>query len=274
MGDRRGAAPAPRRDSLAGGASRVAAAPRRRHDGDRRVGGRLRRRLRPDGPRRRVLAGRGGRRSPRSSSPGPPSSPRPAWWRRLRLAVDRPPDRPRQRPPRPLLGGARAVAAGQPRRERAAMAHVLTDEAFALSLVHFRRLGFADRRGYWLAAIGGVFIPWNLATLVGYLGGAGDPGSRGAGARHRLPGRHGRAGRRPGDRAPRGRAARGRRRHRARRRPRGRPARRASSPAACSGPAARPGGPAPRRGRPGARRAAGRPGRFARPDRSEDGMVP
>ena len=60
---------------------------------------------------------------------------------------------------------------GQPRRERAAMAHVLTDEAFALSLVHFRRLGFADRRGYWLAAIGGVFIPWNLATLVGYLGG-------------------------------------------------------------------------------------------------------
>ena len=60
---------------------------------------------------------------------------------------------------------------GQPRRERAAMAHVLTDEAFALSLVHFRRLGFADRRGYWLAAIGGVFIPWNVATLVGYLGG-------------------------------------------------------------------------------------------------------
>jgi 4-azaleucine resistance transporter AzlC len=55
--------------------------------------------------------------------------------------------------------------------ERAAMAHVLTDEAFALSLVHFRRVGFADRRGYWLAAIGGVFIPWNLATLVGVLGG-------------------------------------------------------------------------------------------------------
>ncbi len=60
---------------------------------------------------------------------------------------------------------------GQLRRERAVMAHVLTDEAFALSLVHFRRLGFADRRGYWLAAIGGVFIPWNIATLVGYLGG-------------------------------------------------------------------------------------------------------
>lgn len=55
--------------------------------------------------------------------------------------------------------------------ERAAMAFVLTDESFALSLVHFRRVGFADRRGYWLAAIGGVFIPWNLATLAGVLGG-------------------------------------------------------------------------------------------------------
>ena len=59
----------------------------------------------------------------------------------------------------------------RPRRERAAMAHVLTDEAFALSLVHFRRLRCADRRGYWLAAIGGVFIPWNLATLLGFVGG-------------------------------------------------------------------------------------------------------
>ncbi len=67
---------------------------------------------------------------------------------------------------------------GRPRRERAAMAHVLTDEAFALSLVHFRRLGFADRRGYWLAAIGGVFIPWNVATLVGYFGGQAVPDPR------------------------------------------------------------------------------------------------
>ena len=64
------------------------------------------------------------------------------------------------------------------RGERALMAHVLTDEAFALSLVHFRRLGFADRRGYWLAAIGGVFIPWNLATLVGVLGGQVVPDPR------------------------------------------------------------------------------------------------
>lgn len=67
---------------------------------------------------------------------------------------------------------------GRPRAERALMAHVLTDEAFALSLVHFRRLGLADRRGYWLAAIGGVFIPWNLATLAGYLGGGVVPDPR------------------------------------------------------------------------------------------------
>ncbi len=64
---------------------------------------------------------------------------------------------------------------GRPRPERAAMAHVLTDEAFALSLVHFRRLGFADRRGYWIAAIAGVFVPWNLATLLGYVGGRAIP---------------------------------------------------------------------------------------------------
>jgi predicted branched-subunit amino acid permease len=67
---------------------------------------------------------------------------------------------------------------GRPRPERALMAHVLTDEAFALSLVHFRRLGLADRRGYWLAAIGGVFIPWNVATLAGYLGGGAVPDPR------------------------------------------------------------------------------------------------
>ncbi|MFL5778485.1 MAG: AzlC family ABC transporter permease [Chloroflexota bacterium] len=56
-----------------------------------------------------------------------------------------------------------------PRSRRAVMAHVLTDEAFALSLNHFRRLGRLDERGYWLAAIGATFIPWNLATVAGVL---------------------------------------------------------------------------------------------------------
>jgi 4-azaleucine resistance transporter AzlC len=50
---------------------------------------------------------------------------------------------------------------------RLAMAHLLDDETFALSLAHFRRIGRADVRGYWIAAIGGTFLPWTLATIVG-----------------------------------------------------------------------------------------------------------
>jgi 4-azaleucine resistance transporter AzlC len=56
--------------------------------------------------------------------------------------------------------------------KRAAMAYLLTDEAFALSLAHFQRIGRADDRGYWIGAILSTFIPWNLATLAGVtLGG-------------------------------------------------------------------------------------------------------
>ncbi len=53
--------------------------------------------------------------------------------------------------------------------ERAVVAHLLTDEAFALTMGHFRRLGRADMWGYWVAGIGATFIPWNLATLAGVL---------------------------------------------------------------------------------------------------------
>jgi predicted branched-subunit amino acid permease len=65
-----------------------------------------------------------------------------------------------------------------PRPVRAIVAHVLTDEAFALSIAHFRRLGRADLRGYWWAALGTTFVPWNVATLVGVLVGGQipDPG--------------------------------------------------------------------------------------------------
>jgi 4-azaleucine resistance transporter AzlC len=56
---------------------------------------------------------------------------------------------------------------GVPRPRRAVMAHLLTDEAFALSMAHFRRLGRTDERGYWIGAIGSTFIPWNFATLAG-----------------------------------------------------------------------------------------------------------
>lgn len=56
---------------------------------------------------------------------------------------------------------------GVPRPRRALMAHLLTDEAFALAIAHFQRWGRADERGYWIAAVGATFIPWNLASLAG-----------------------------------------------------------------------------------------------------------
>jgi len=55
---------------------------------------------------------------------------------------------------------------------RAVMAHLLTDEAFALTIGHFRRIDRTDEWGFWVAAIGTTFIPWNLATIAGvFLGG-------------------------------------------------------------------------------------------------------
>jgi 4-azaleucine resistance transporter AzlC len=69
-----------------------------------------------------------------------------------------------------LAPGLRRVASGP---HRAFMAHFLTDEAFALTAAHFHRLGVPDALGYWIAAVIGVFIPWNLATIAGVLlGGA------------------------------------------------------------------------------------------------------
>lgn len=59
--------------------------------------------------------------------------------------------------------------ADRPRWLRAILAHVLTDEAFALSLSHYRRIGRADLPAYWWASIGVTFIPWNLATIAGVL---------------------------------------------------------------------------------------------------------
>ncbi len=69
-----------------------------------------------------------------------------------------------------LAPGLRRVAS---RPHRAFMAHFLTDEAFALTAAHFHRLGAPDAVGYWIAAVVGVYIPWNLATVAGVLlGGA------------------------------------------------------------------------------------------------------
>src|SRR5919201_5783570 len=65
--------------------------------------------------------------------------------------------------------------ADKPRPVRAALAHVLTDESVALAIAHFRRIGRADVRGYWIGAILSTFIPWNLATLAGVTIGGGIP---------------------------------------------------------------------------------------------------
>jgi 4-azaleucine resistance transporter AzlC len=61
---------------------------------------------------------------------------------------------------------------------KASMAHVLTDEAFAMSIAHFQRIGRGDRFGYWLAAVVVMFIPWNVATLAGVLIGGAIPDPR------------------------------------------------------------------------------------------------
>jgi predicted branched-subunit amino acid permease len=53
--------------------------------------------------------------------------------------------------------------------ERAAAAHLLTDESFALAIAHFRRIGRFDPFGYWYPAIVTTLIPWTLATFAGVM---------------------------------------------------------------------------------------------------------
>jgi predicted branched-subunit amino acid permease len=56
--------------------------------------------------------------------------------------------------------------------ERAVAAHLLTDEAFALAIAHFRRVGRFDAIGYWYPAVVTTLIPWNIATFAGATLGA------------------------------------------------------------------------------------------------------
>jgi 4-azaleucine resistance transporter AzlC len=60
--------------------------------------------------------------------------------------------------------------AGTSRLIRAASAHVLTDEAFALIMPAFQSLGRLDRAAIPMAAAF-TMVPWVGATLVGFLGG-------------------------------------------------------------------------------------------------------
>ena len=184
---------------------------------DRRLGRRLRLRLRAAAPRAAgLLADRGDGDEPARRSPARPSSRRSATSRRARRGpAIVAPDVPAQRPPPPLLGRAGAVVRATARSpRRAAMAHLLTDEAFALvdrplpAARAGRRAGLLDR-----ARSCATFIPWNLATLAGVtLGGQiADPAR--LGHRRHLPGRDGRPRRRPDHRPPRARRG-GRRRRR------------------------------------------------------------
>ena len=61
-----------------------------------------------------------------------------------------------------------------PRRMRAGLAYLLTDEAFALTSAHIARLGRFDLAGGWYAGAS-IFVPWNLATIAGWLAGAALP---------------------------------------------------------------------------------------------------
>jgi len=65
--------------------------------------------------------------------------------------------------------------AGASRPVRAVAAHLLTDEAFALAIAHFRRIGRLDTWGYFWGAFVATFIPWNVATIVGSLVGGQIP---------------------------------------------------------------------------------------------------
>ncbi|MFM7781860.1 MAG: AzlC family ABC transporter permease, partial [Candidatus Limnocylindrus sp.] len=65
-------------------------------------------------------------------------------------------------------------AAALPRRVRAGLAYLLTDEAFELTSAHVARLGRMDLSGAWYAGFA-IFVPWNLATLAGWLAGAALP---------------------------------------------------------------------------------------------------
>jgi 4-azaleucine resistance transporter AzlC len=75
-----------------------------------------------------------------------------------------------------LYGAALApYLADRPRRQRAGVAYLLTDEAFALASAHFRRIGRGDIRGYFVGAIVSTWIPWNVATVVGVTIGGSIP---------------------------------------------------------------------------------------------------
>ena len=58
---------------------------------------------------------------------------------------------------------------------RAGLAYLLTDQAYALSIVRYRRDDDVDRRAYYLAVGATLWATWQVATVAGYLLGTGIP---------------------------------------------------------------------------------------------------
>lgn len=67
-----------------------------------------------------------------------------------------------------LYGAALApYVANLPARVRAAMAYPLSDETFAITVSHLRRIGFADVPGYFFVGLVIGVVPWVVASAIG-----------------------------------------------------------------------------------------------------------
>lgn len=81
-----------------------------------------------------------------------------------------------------LYGAALTPYVGNlPVRIRAAMGYPLSDETFAFTLGHWRRIGYADVPGYFLLGLGLEVAPWAAASAVGaqVAGSIADPAALG-----------------------------------------------------------------------------------------------
>jgi 4-azaleucine resistance transporter AzlC len=61
-------------------------------------------------------------------------------------------------------------------RWKAALSYLLTDQAYAVSLLKFRNDGTTSRRWYFLGVALSLWVVWQAATVVGILLGASVPG--------------------------------------------------------------------------------------------------
>lgn len=66
----------------------------------------------------------------------------------------------------------------QSARWKAIMAYLLTDQAYALSIARYQGSDI-NRRWYYLGTAVGLWLPWQVATIIGYQLGTGVPASWG-----------------------------------------------------------------------------------------------